>query len=226
MSKKSLKEQLNEIGASYFVSYLYGKYIDKAHKNYKKRKTSKIAQIEKLKESYDDLISLVLQMDPDSLETNEIGLSGERVLQMAEKLKTLFSNNSAITLHVDTDDFVSFDSFSRFLCEFNVCLHEFENRESSCNANENEVNYICDFKKGSIIFDFIIKIAKEKLKEFFKFLKEHFAKDKTVDINIGDKKNILKKNTEKIKIEGSNISIGNSTIYITIYNCKNNDKTD
>lgn len=86
MSNNELNEIINKIGASYLISYLYGKYIDKNHDNYKRRETDKTALIERYKDNYHKMVEAVLEMDENKLESNEIGLSGAEVKKMAKKL--------------------------------------------------------------------------------------------------------------------------------------------
>ena len=82
----NINETINKIGASYLISYLYGKYIDKNHDNYKRRETDKTALIERYKDNYHKMVEAVLEMDENKLESNEIGLSGAEVKKMAKKL--------------------------------------------------------------------------------------------------------------------------------------------
>ena len=86
MSNNELNEIINKIGASYLISYLYGKYIDKSHYNYKRRETDKTALIERYKDNYHKMVEAVLEMDENKLESNEIGLSGAEVKKMAKQL--------------------------------------------------------------------------------------------------------------------------------------------
>lgn len=86
MSNNELDEIINKIGASYLISYLYGKYIDKNHDNYKRRETDKTALIERYKNNYHKMVEAVLEMDENKLESNEIGLSGAAVKKMAKKI--------------------------------------------------------------------------------------------------------------------------------------------
>lgn len=86
MSNNELDEIINKIGASYLISYLYGKYIDKSHYNYKRRETDKTALIERYKNNYHKMVEAVLKMDENKLENNEIGLSGAEVKKMAKKI--------------------------------------------------------------------------------------------------------------------------------------------
>lgn len=86
MNNNEFNETINKIGASYLISYLYGKYIDKNHDNYKRRETDKTALIERYKDDYHKMVEAVLEMDENKLESNEIGLSGAEVKKMAKKL--------------------------------------------------------------------------------------------------------------------------------------------
>lgn len=86
MNNNEFNETINKIGASYLISYLYGKYIDKNHDNYKRRETDKTALIERYKDNYHKMVEAVLEMDENKLESNEIGLSGAEVKKMAKKL--------------------------------------------------------------------------------------------------------------------------------------------
>lgn len=86
MSNNELDEIINKIGASYLISYLYGKYIDKNHDNYKRRETDKTALIERCEGNYKNMVQTVLKMDENKLESNEIGLSGAEVKKMAKKI--------------------------------------------------------------------------------------------------------------------------------------------
>ena len=82
----NINETINKIGASYLISYLYGKYIDKNHDNYKRRETDKTALIERCEGNYNKMVQAVLKMDENKLENNEIGLSGAAVKKMAKKI--------------------------------------------------------------------------------------------------------------------------------------------
>ena len=84
MNNNEFNETINKIGASYLISYLYGKYIDKNHD--KRRETDKTALIERYKDNYHKMVEAVLEMDENKLESNEIGLSGAEVKKMAKKL--------------------------------------------------------------------------------------------------------------------------------------------
>ena len=88
---------LKRMGKVWFVSRAYSDHVDPTHKNWN---NSKIEDSLKMRESYyratkpfhKDLLNLVLKSNPASLSRNTIGLSGERILEMARKILGIINN--------------------------------------------------------------------------------------------------------------------------------------
>ena len=100
----NLQEKINSIGASYLVSFLYGKYIDKSHKAYLKRATDMSSAIESIQGYYYDSMCTIAAMNENRLNGNELGLSGADVVRMAADLKAFFAGHSAVTFHLKSAD--------------------------------------------------------------------------------------------------------------------------
>jgi hypothetical protein len=81
-------EQLATMGASWFVSYSYYKFKDKTHMNWKEISTytNRISVFNRTDNFHQFWLQQVLEMSDDRLETNEIGLTGPQVKQMAREL--------------------------------------------------------------------------------------------------------------------------------------------
>lgn len=81
-------DQLNEIGASWFVSYIYHERIDKSHRNWNRVKTVPYrSSIYKNSRNYHkEWLQQVDRMSPDGLGTNTIGLSGFQIKDMAREV--------------------------------------------------------------------------------------------------------------------------------------------
>lgn len=220
MANKSLKELLSEIGASYFVSYLYWKYINKSHKNYIKRKTSKIGLIEKLRDDYSELLKIVLDMEERNLDRNDIGLSGKEIIRMAKELNNLFNNNTVFTIHIKPNNLISFNTFSQIINDINDCIKEFETGIGEYNLDEK--SYICEFKKGSLKLDVLAEIIKTKINDFLKHFISYFSRSNSnVEIHLGNES----KKTSKTKKNCNNkVDIENITIENPIINIIINDK--
>lgn len=85
-------EIFSNVGASFFISYLYYLKVDKNHKAWdnlesKNSKSHRISLIEQSSIYYKDWIDYVTNvMIPSQLNKNEIGLSDIEVVDMAKKL--------------------------------------------------------------------------------------------------------------------------------------------
>jgi hypothetical protein len=81
-------EQLAAIGASWFVSYSYYRFRDQTHMNWKEISTytHRISVFNGTGNFHQFWLQQVLAMSDDRLETNEIGLTGPQVKQMAREL--------------------------------------------------------------------------------------------------------------------------------------------
>ena len=86
-------EYLTQIGASWFVSYLYFLKIDKVHLNWNKVSTVilRTKRFNKHSRFHKEWIQLIVNMEPKRLARNKIGLSGNDVVAMAKVLLPLFS---------------------------------------------------------------------------------------------------------------------------------------
>lgn len=83
---------LRTIGASWFVSFCYFNHIDKYHLNWNKISTAstRITTYKRTTQYHKIWLEEVLKMDESYLSTNKIGLTGNRVKEMAsELLKTI-----------------------------------------------------------------------------------------------------------------------------------------
>lgn len=84
-------EFLSKMGASWFVSYLYYKKIDKTHTNWTLVGTStRIPVFNKTGNYHDYWLRKILEMDDNKLNTNKIKLSAPEIKNMAKNLLKLF----------------------------------------------------------------------------------------------------------------------------------------
>ena len=81
-------EILTGMGASWFVSYAYFDKIDKTHRNWERVSTypSRISRYQKGQKYHKDWLQEVLNMNPDNLNKNTIGLSASQTKAMAKAL--------------------------------------------------------------------------------------------------------------------------------------------
>lgn len=79
-------EKLRGVGASFFVSYLYCKLIDPTHTNWKLAKTNNPVTVLNNKEYWFIWANAITYKNPFVLGTNQINLSGDEIIFMAEKL--------------------------------------------------------------------------------------------------------------------------------------------
>lgn len=82
-------EQLTTIGASFFVSYLYHRYVDSTHRNWESIKTrdSRISTINRTGDYHVDWLNQVGCMSEANLNKNTLGLDGAVVKKMALAIK-------------------------------------------------------------------------------------------------------------------------------------------
>lgn len=78
-------DRLTTIGATFFVSYLYHRYVDPAHQNWASIKThkSRISTINSSEEYYRVWLQHIGSMSESNLKKNTLGLDGEVVKKMA-----------------------------------------------------------------------------------------------------------------------------------------------
>ena len=83
---------LRRIGVTFFVSYLYYKFIDKKHLAWKSIQTKemRITNIEKSKKYHYVWLEYVLDRYERNLDTNTLGIKGLDVKKMAAKLLELY----------------------------------------------------------------------------------------------------------------------------------------
>ena len=94
-------DDLTTMGASWFISYLYYITIDSEHRNWEKPKTkdsrisvfirSQCYSTSKGLPMHRHYVEQVCSMSPLMLSKNKIGISGEKVLEMAGKLRSRLS---------------------------------------------------------------------------------------------------------------------------------------
>ena len=79
-------EILSKMGASWFVSYAYHKYIDSSHTNWSRVSTtqSRISKFNTSKEYHKYWLEQVLVMNSSNLSKNTIGLSSIQTKSMAQ----------------------------------------------------------------------------------------------------------------------------------------------
>lgn len=90
-------EKLTRIGASWFVSYTYYCLLDPSHLNWKNVKTYKyrISTYNNCKSYHAFWLTKIIEMNETKISTNKIGLSGNKVIDMAKLcLKILQGDNS------------------------------------------------------------------------------------------------------------------------------------
>ena len=87
-------EKLRAVGASFLTSYLYCKFIDSSHRNWKLAKTNNPNTIEVNKDYWSIWIEAIVNKDPGSLGQNKINLSGYQVISMAKKLLSILQSTS------------------------------------------------------------------------------------------------------------------------------------
>lgn len=81
-------EELTTMGACWFVSYAYYKWVDNGHVNWKKVSTSssRISVYDRTKEMHKFWLLNVLNMNDNNLNKNTIGLNGKNIKTMAQKI--------------------------------------------------------------------------------------------------------------------------------------------
>ena len=193
MSNNELNEIINKIGASYLISYLYGKYINKNHDNYKRRETDKTALIESNRKYFYDIVQAVLQMDESKLDSNKIGLSGEEVKRMAEELLEKLDGNVPVSIHIKSEDYIALSDLATCASMINEWFKEYfkeYNGKEGCLENNGESFIgklpaeafdkdivVTNVRDGSIWIDLLIKLLKEAGKVLFDcFVKKLFDK--------------------------------------------------
>lgn len=84
-------EQLTTIGATFFVSYLYHKYVDPNHKNWASIKTqqSRISTINRSESFHKIWLNNIGSMSEANLNRNTLGLDGADVKKMARAVLQL-----------------------------------------------------------------------------------------------------------------------------------------
>lgn len=78
-------EQLTTIGATFFVSYLYHRHINSAHRNWESIKTqnSRISTINRSEDYHQVWLNHIGSMSAANLNKNTLGLDGADVKKMA-----------------------------------------------------------------------------------------------------------------------------------------------
>lgn len=86
-------EILSKMGASWFVSYAYYKYIDNNHTNWSRISTtqSRISKFNTSKSYHKYWLNQVLVMNPANLSKNTIGISASQTKSMARELLDILS---------------------------------------------------------------------------------------------------------------------------------------
>ena len=87
---KELKS-LDRMGKSWFVSYLYFLKIDRHHLNWKnvqslKSLRSRISRFKQTEMWHKMYLNKIIKSNPNSLGTNNLGLSGEEIIVMSNEL--------------------------------------------------------------------------------------------------------------------------------------------
>ena len=79
---------LTNIGASWFISYMYYKKIDNKHSNWRNVKTAenRISMFNNTIQYHKFWLEQIIKMNTIRLSTNKIGLSGTEVVQMTIEL--------------------------------------------------------------------------------------------------------------------------------------------
>jgi hypothetical protein len=79
-------EILTTIGATFFVSYLYNRYVDATHHNWDAiaTKSSRISNISRSTHYHRYWLERVSSMNEANLNKNTLGLSGSQVIEMAK----------------------------------------------------------------------------------------------------------------------------------------------
>lgn len=83
-------DDLVNMGSSWFVSYMYSQKIDINHKNWERVRTHplRINVYNRSLRHHKTFILAIIDMNPDMLNRNTIGLSGKEVITMANLIKT------------------------------------------------------------------------------------------------------------------------------------------
>ena len=81
-------KQLTNIGASWFVSYMYYQKVDKTHSNWKNisNPMDRVAKCNKHSIYHKVWINEIVGMNPNRLGRNLLGLSGNDIISMAKIL--------------------------------------------------------------------------------------------------------------------------------------------
>lgn len=97
---------LARLGASWFTSYLCHEVLDRSEMSWKNVKTfqSRIGTFNESKKYHEFWIGQVCCMDEKRLSTNEIGLSGEEVKKMAERIYKYFNDENNGDYYVEKKD--------------------------------------------------------------------------------------------------------------------------
>ena len=86
--------ELTTMGAVWFVSYKWYNIIDKTHENweYVSTVTPRISTYNRTSSLHIFCLNRILQMNPNNLNKNTIGLNGHEVINMAKELLKVCTN--------------------------------------------------------------------------------------------------------------------------------------
>lgn len=173
-----MEQLLESIGAGYFISYLYGKFIDKNHKNYQTRGTDMTKTIEKNKVHFYEMICLVCRKNEKMLNKNEIGLTGKEVLQMANELRILFDKNTAASLHICAGGELSLGDVGEVATIASDAILNYEREELGYRKSDVDTDFIpiVDIQNGSIIFTFLVNVVAEVGVKLIEFIADKVSK--------------------------------------------------
>ena len=128
-------QYLTRIGSSWLVSYMYYLRIDKKHKNWENvsNPSDRIKKFNKCSQFHMEWLQEIVNMNPKQLNRNEIGLTGQEVIKMADELLTLMTNGGVTSqistanfnIHITYNDKIKLKEFSDLLNTINLSVNDY-----------------------------------------------------------------------------------------------------
>ena len=125
-------QYLTRIGSSWLISYMYYLKIDKNHRNWKtvSNPLDRIKKFNKSTQFHMEWLQEIVNMNPKQLSRNEIGLTGQEVIKMADELLTLMTkggvtsqiNTAIFNLHIMYNDKIKLKELSDLLNTINLSI--------------------------------------------------------------------------------------------------------
>lgn len=128
-------QYLTRIGSSWLVSYMYYLRIDKNHRNWEtvSKPLDRIKKFNKSTQFHMEWLQEIVNMNPKQLNRNEIGLTGQEVIEMANELLNLMTNGGITSqintenfnIHITYNDKIKLKEFSDLLNTINLSVNDY-----------------------------------------------------------------------------------------------------